>query len=406
MNQKELLSGIRVLDFGSFLAGPVGAMALAQLGAEVIKVETRKRPDGARFFVQAQVSGAVPDPTYGAQFFNVSNLNKKSLTVDISIPEGSDLIKQLAKKVDIFIENMKPGTMEKHGLGYEDLKEVNPQLIYISSSACGQTGPEKFFIGYAASFANKAGLGHLTGFADTKPSTFVGSIDIRSATMAATAALAALNYRDISGEGQYIDLSSMEAIGSQLGDIYLEYLVNNQRPIRSGNHRPGYAPNSAYPCLGEDEWVSISVFTEEEWQSLCHCMDQPELISDPRFDNYPKRYAHQEKLDEIISAWTVDKGKYAVTELLQKAGVPASPTMNGQDLLSDPHVVARESYSYMAHPAIGRDFVTNPPWRFSETPAKNKRHAPALGEHTVEILKNYLNLSDGEIQELERKNVI
>lgn len=406
MNNKDLLSGIRVLDFGSFLAGPVGAMALAQLGAEVIKVESRNRPDGARYFVQAQTSGAPPDPTYGAQFFNVSNLNKKSLTVDISTPEGSNLIKELSKQVDIFIENMKPGTMGKHGLGYEDLKEVNPKLIYISSSACGQTGPEKYFIGYAASFANKAGLGSLTGFADIKPSTFVGSIDIRSATMAATAALAALNYRDVSGEGQYIDLSSLEAIGSQLGDVYLDYTVNKYNPIRSGNYRQGYAPNSAYPCVGEDEWVSISVFTEEEWKALCDVLEKPELFSDPRFCDYKNRYANQVELDGIIAQWTENKGKYEATALLQKAGVPASPTMNGKDLMTDPHVVARESYSYMYHPVMGRDFVTNPPWRFSETPAENKRYAPALGEHTTEILRDYLGFSDERIKELEQKNII
>lgn len=404
--RNDLLSGIRVLDFGSFLAGPVGAMALAQLGAEVIKVETRKRPDGARFFVQAQTSGAVPDPAYGAQFFNVSNLNKKSLTVDISTPEGSSLIKKLSKHIDIFIENMKPGTMAKHGLGYEDLKKENPQIIYISSSACGQSGPEKFFIGYAATFASKAGLGHLTGFADTKPSTFVGSVDIRSATMAATAALAALNYRDNSGEGQYIDLSSLEAIASQLGDVYLDYTVNQNAPTRNGNHREGYAPNSAYPCRGEDQWVSISVFTEEEWSSLCQCMDQPELSQDPRFCDYERRYANQDELDKIIAQWTYNKEKYVLTELLQKAGVPASPTMSGKDLMDDPHVLARESYSYMYHPLMERDFVTNPPWRFSETPSRNVRHAPKLGEHTEEVLKNYLGLSDELIADLEKRKII
>lgn len=404
--RNDLLSGIRVLDFGSFLAGPVGAMALAQLGAEVIKVEARKRPDGARFFVQAQTSGAAPDPAYGAQFFNVSNLNKKSLTVDISTAEGCCLIKKLVEHIDIFIENMKPGTMEKHGLGYEELKKVNPQLIYISSSACGQSGPEKFFIGYAATFASKAGLGHLTGFADTKPSTFVGSVDIRSATMAATAALAALNYRDLSGEGQYVDLSSLEAIASQLGDVYLDYTVNGNAPLRSGNHREGYAPNSAYPCVGENEWISISVFTEDEWASLCRCMGQPELISDPRFSDYERRYANQDELDQIIAQWTCAKQKYALTTELQEAGVPAAPTMSGKDLMDDPHVLERESYAYMYHPLLEQDFVTNPPWRFSETPARNIRHAPKLGEHTEEILKHYLNLSDEQIAELTERKII
>lgn len=404
MNE-QLLEGIRILDFGSFIAGPYAAMMLAEMGAEVIKIENKKRPDGSRFFVPAP-NRPPADPYYGENCFDTANACKKSITVDISTSEGMELIKRLVAHCDIVIENFAPGVMSKNGLSYEDLKAVKPDIIYVSSSACGQTGPDKFFRGFAAHFACKAGLGYLTGYKDGAPSQFIGSIDGRSATFAVVGLLTALIYRENTGKGQYIDIASQEAIAAQLGDVYLDYILNGKIQMRDGNHRESYAPYNCYPCIGTDKFVSIAVATENEWQSLCEVMGKPELASDPRFNNYNNRYANQDTLDEIIGEWTKDKDYYEATEILEAAGVAAAPSLNAEGVIKNPHIVERNSFTYIDHPTLGKDCITSPPWRFSETPASITRHAPGIGEHTEEILKDILGISDKEIDELKENKII
>lgn len=403
----ELLKGVRIIEFGSFLAGPVSSMILAQMGAEVIKIENRKKPDGARFFVQA--SGRPPaNPKYGENFFDVNNLDKKSLTVDVSTQEGKEIIKRLAAKSDIFLENMSPGVVTKLKIDYEEIKKVNPEIIYMSSSACGQTGPEKSFRGYASQFACKAGVGDLTGYVDGPPSGLVGSVDVRSATMATIAMLVALNYRESSGKGQYIDLSSQEAIAAQLGDVYLDYILNGEVQTRAGNHRIGFAPNNTFTTIGEDEWVSISCSTDEEWKALCICMGKPELAKNPKYIDYNSRFENQEEMDEIINAWTKGFEKYEITKLLQKNGVPAAPSLNCKDVIVDKHVVERKSYTTIDHPNpdLKQDVVTTPPWNFSKTPVEVSRHAPILSEHSEEILSGILGMSENEINRLIENEVV
>lgn len=402
---KTLLEGIRILDFGSFMAGPVGAMMLAQMGAEVIKVENPRRPEGGRFFINAPTA-PTPDPKYGGQFFDVNNMNKKSITADFSKKEGQQIILDLAAKSDVIIENMTPGTIAKYGLGYEDIKKVNPQIIYVSSCACGQFGPDRDYVGYAALFANKAGLGHITGYPDQPPSQFVGSVDIRSAVNTVIAVNSALIYRELSGEGQYCDLASQEVIASQIGDVYMDYIINGSVQTRSGNHREGYAPNNAYRCKGEDNWISISNQTEDEWIKLSSAIGMPELIDDPRFSDYESRYVNQDELDSILEGWSVNYEDREAMELLQSAGVPSAFTLNGQRLSKDPHVVERGIFAYIDHPALGQDFVVNPSWRFSKTPAKNTRHAPVFGEHTDDLLKNLLGYSDEKIIVLRENGIV
>lgn len=402
---KTLLEGIRILDFGSFMAGPVGAMMLAQMGAEVIKVENPRRPEGGRLFINAPTA-PIPDPKYGGQFFDVNNLNKKSITVDFSKSDGQQIILDLAANSDVIIENMTPGTIAKYGLGYEDIKRINSRIIYISSCACGQFGPERDYVGYAALFANKAGLGHITGYPDQAPSQFVGSVDIRSAVNTVIAVNAALVYRELSGEGQYCDLASQEVIASQIGDVYMDYLINGTVQNRSGNHREGYAPNSAYRCKGEDNWISISIQTQDEWIKLCNAIGMPELIDDQRFSDYEARYKNQDELDLILEGWSINYEDREAMELLQKAGVPSGITQSAPMLSKDPHVKERGVFSYIDHPALGKDFVGNPSWRFSKTPAKNTRHAPVFGEHTDELLYGLLGYSNERVAELHKNAIV
>lgn len=396
----ELLKGVRVLDFGAFMAGPVAALMLGFMGAEVIKVESLSKYDGARLFVTG-VGRPPADPKYGDQFFNASNNTKKSLTLDLKTKKGKELLYELVEHVDIVIENMSPGTMKKLGADFETLSKYNPNIIYISSSACGQFGPQRDNVGYAANFSNRVGVGHLTGYKDEFPSTLVGSMDLRSASMATYAMLTALIYRERTGEGQYVDLASQEAIAAQLGDVYLDCIINGSSPTRDGNHRLGYAPYNAYPCNEPDSWVTIGIATEEEWISLCNVIGDPNLTEDQKFKDYNSRRENQYILDNIISSWTKNYNRYEITEMLQAVGVAAAPALKAKDILEDPHIIARESFSWMDHPTLKQDFLALPPWKFSKTPVSVKRHAPMLGEHNVEILKTILNKTDHEINELK-----
>lgn len=405
MKQDKLLSGIRIIDFGAFLAGPVASMIMAHLGAEVIKVENPRGPDGSRFFMTAL--GVKPvDYRIGAQLFDASNFGKYGTSIDVSKPEGREIILELAEKSDILIENMSVGALAKHGLGYEEVKKRNPNIIYVSSTACGQSGPERDFIGYAATFANKSGLGALTGYEGSIPSTFVGSVDLRSAVTSAYAMLAALYHRDETGEGQYVDVASQEAIAAQLGDVYLDYIGNGVQHKPQANRRFGYAPQGAYPSKGEDTWVAISVAGDEQWQALCQVMGDEELAKDGRFATHALREQHQDALDEIIAAWTAPKGQYEVVHALQAVGVASGPVLNTKTLHEDPHIIERGSFVPIEHPAMGMDAAVGAPWRLSETTAGPERRAPILGEHTVQVLKNVLSKTDGEIEALHEAKAI
>lgn len=382
-------------------------MLLAHLGAEVIKIENPKGPDGARFFLTITRKDVKPvDYRIGNQLYDTSNFGKLGVSIDVSTPEGREIVLKLVEKSDILIENMAVGVMKKHGLAYEDVIERNPSIVYVSSTACGQTGPEKNFIGYAATFANKSGLGHVTGYPGSIPSTFVGSIDLRSAVMAACAALTALYHRDVTGEGQYVDVASQEAIASHLGDVYLDYIANGVIQGPQANRRPGYAPQSAYKTLGDDEWVAVSVGAEDEWRALCGAMGRPELADDPRFADHESRARNWEQLDDIVTAWTSNQDKYAVVNALQAVKVPAGPFLNSKGLFEDPHIRERRSVLPMEHPAMGYDYAVNAPWRYGETPAEPGRRSPLLGEHTVQVLKNVLGMKDPEIDGLAEKKII
>jgi crotonobetainyl-CoA:carnitine CoA-transferase CaiB-like acyl-CoA transferase len=377
---------------------------LGFLGAEVIKVESRRRLDHARnlsFSTGKRFSG----PNESSVFNNL-NLNKKSVTLNLSKPRAVEIAKLLVGHSDVVMENMRPGVIPRLGLGYEVLAQVKPELIYISSSSCGQTGPQREYVGYAPTFAALGGLSHITGYEDWPPSNFMGSMDLRSATTSAFAILTALIYRQKTGQGQYIDLASQETIAVLAGDVLLNYFMNGRVTGRQGNKDEWMAPHNCYRCRGEDNWVSIAVADDGEWQALCRVMGRPELTADQRFDTPAARLKNREDLDALISQWTKDQDYYAVTEILQKAGVAAAPSLSSEGLFYDPHLRSRGVYFQLDHPFIGKDWVITPPWRFSETAARISRHSPLLGEHNEEIFGRMLGLSAEEIKALEEEEVI
>ena len=254
MTNQGALQGVRVADFGWVLAGPYATMLLGYMGAEVIKIESRRRPDEQRI---AHRAGFSSELDASSNFLEV-NFNKKSVTLNLSTPEGAELARQIVATSDVVVENMRPGVMNRLGLGYPDLSAVKPDIIMVSISGWGQSGPLREYTAYAPCFASFGGLAHLIGYADGEPNTGTSAMDARSGTAAAFAALMALNIRQRTGQGQYIDLASGEALSCLVGDATMEYVLTGQSPARAGNRDTMMAPHNCYRCQGDDKWISIA----------------------------------------------------------------------------------------------------------------------------------------------------
>jgi len=398
------LQGMRVADFTWVWAGSYATMLLALLGAEVIKVESHQRPDMTRTFTFS--TGQVFADLNRSTAFNDLNLNKLSVTLNLSHPKGVELAKRIVSVSDAAAENMRPGIMEKLGLGYSALREVKPDIVYLSSSACGARGPERHHVGYAPTFAALGGLSHITGYPDAEPASLRGPIDLRSATAAAFALMAGLYHHQRTGRGQYIDFSSWESIAFLIGEVFLDLEMNGRARSRNGNRDQHMAPHNCYPCRGDDKWVSIAVSTDEEWQALRQTMGNPDWASDPKFADPMGRWQHQEELDRLVARWTSQRTHYEATEALQRAGVAAAPSLSGLELLRDAHSRERGMFLEMEHPEIGKRIVVAPPWKLSPTPARVNRPSPLLGEHNEYVFGELLGMSRDEMERLQEERVI
>ena len=401
---KDALKGIRIADFSWVWAGPLTTMLLAFMGAEVIKIESRKRLDQMR---QGSITTGDSFSDFNASpIFNNANLNKKSVTLDLSRPEGTELARRIVALSDLTIENMRPGVMDKLGLGYKDLVKVKPDIIMLSASGFGSSGPYREYAGYAPIFAAFGGLAYLTGYEDGEPNTMSGVMDLRVGTVSAFALLAALIHRQKTGEGQYIDLSSSECISALVGPQLMEYTMNKRSPFRSGNQDSIMAPHNCYRCKGIDKWISIAVATDEEWNALCRAMGNPAWTRDEAFADIYSRWKNRTKLDEFIGKWTINYTHYEVMELLQRSGVAAMPSFSAEEILSDPHVKARGLINEVQHPVLGRKVVINPSWKHSETPARIHKASPLLGEHNEEVFGDLLGMTKEEVKKLESAQII
>ncbi len=401
------LQGVRVADFSWLFAGPYGTMLLATLGAEVIRVESHKRTDLSRRSVVWPLHDPAPHevPPNQAISFNAVNLNKKSVTLDLTKPEGVQLAKRLVAISDIVIDNMRPGSMATLGLGYEELRQVRPDIIVVSSSSRGQQGPEKDYAGYATTHQAIGGGAYITGYADDAPSPSLGDVDIMNATTAAYAALAALYHRSQAGEGQFIDFSQCEGVSSIIGELLLGYEMNSQIPERMGNAHPQYAPHNVYRCWGVDRWLAIEVHSDEEFATLADVMGRPELAEDPRFTNMASRKENESELDRIIGEWTRPRDRdWMVNEFCQ-AGLAAAPSRNARDLYADPHLRARDAFVSVNHPELGELELVGAPWKMSDCEMA-REHAPLLGEHNDYVLRELLGLSQAEVADLRKNEVI
>ena len=397
MNGESLQNGalktIRVLDFTNLMAGPFPTLLMGFLGAQVIKIESAVQLDAARRPPYTQ-----EDPN-GSPVFNSVNLNKLSLRLNLKEPPALDLAHRLVAISDTVVENMRPGVMDRLGLGYQRLRELNPSIVMASISGAGSTGPESAYPGYAPAFNAISGLGHLTGHPDGPPAELHDSIDARVGATAVFAVLAALYHRLKTGHGQFIDISSRESLTVFGAEALMEYSMNGRVAGRQGNQEPGLAPHGCYRCLGEDEWVTIAVGNDSEWYSLCRATGNPQWDLDPRFSDAYLRYKNREALDRLVESWTQGYTPGDAAELLQGAGVAASPSMSILDLSEDAHLKARGAWQEVQHPVLGTQKVQTSPWKLSGTPAVIHSAGPVLGQHSHQVLQELLGISQEEVEE-------
>jgi crotonobetainyl-CoA:carnitine CoA-transferase CaiB-like acyl-CoA transferase len=397
------LAGVRIADFTWTWAGPFATTLLGLMGAEVIKIESHHRIDYTRqgSFTTTQDFSGVDQSTV----FNDINQNKLSISLNLSQPKAIELAKRIVSISDVAIENMRPGVMERLGLGYQTLREVKPNIIMLSSSACGARGPERHYVGYAPTFGALGGLSYLTGYPEGTPTWLAGPMDLRSAVTTAYAILAALYHLRKTGRGQHIDFSSREAISALIGDVLLDYEMNGRVQSRQGNRHPFMAPHNCYRCQGVDKWVSIAVATDDEWRALCRAMGHPEWDTEARFANALSRWQNQDELDRLIASWTAERTHYEVMERLQGVGVAAAPSFNGNELYHDPHAQERGMFVTLHHPVIGERVVVAPPWKM-DTAARIERPAPLLGQHNDYIFIELLGMSPEEVAWLKEEGAV
>jgi benzylsuccinate CoA-transferase BbsF subunit len=394
MNQK-FLSGLRVLDFTWMLAGPYATRLLADFGAEVIKVQSKKTAKGA----ESNLSG----------YFNNWNRNKRSIALDLSHPEAREIALKLTAISDIVIENFSPRVMSNWELSYERLKEVKPNLIMVSLSAMGQTGPWKDYVAFAPTLQALSGLTYLTSFTEDSPMGLgYAYADVIVGLYASIAVLTALQYRDKTGQGQYIDLSEYEAICTLMGPTLLEGFIEEKDIFPRGNrsdHIPA-APYGCYRCLGEDQWCVIAVHSEEEWHALCNVIGSPDWIKEERFSTQSKRKDHAEELDEFLGQWMIQHTAEEVVVLLQKNGVPAGIVQNAEDLAKDPQLIARKFFINLEHPVLGETTIDALPMHFEQNPTINWKAAPLLGEDNQYVYIELLGLTEHELSTYMDRGII
>lgn len=403
------MQNYRVVDFGWAVAAPMVGLSLADMGAEVIRVESRNRLDGLRLgqSMARQASGIEnPDPALEQEMhptFHIVNRGKRGITANIKEPGGVRLLRRLAQVSDVVVDNFSPGVLDRAALGYRDLRQERPDLVMLSMSSAGQYGPLRDVTTYAPTVASLAGLHGLVGYSEDR---LLGMMDIgygdaNASLLGTFAVLACLRHRQRTGQGQFIDMSQWEATTVLLGEALMDYAMNGRVQRPTGNTRPGMAPYGIYPCKGEDQWVSIAVKTQEEWEALSRAMGDPAWAQDPRFADPYSRARHRETLDEHLATWTRERAPEQATALLQAHGVAAAPVLDMERINRDPHFRARQTFLEIEHPYLKQETAFGVAWKLSRTPGGAFRRAPFLGEHNDYVFQDVLGLSPSEVAQLK-----
>ncbi|HEU0020950.1 MAG TPA: CoA transferase [Dehalococcoidia bacterium] len=408
------LEGIRVLDSTYVFALPYTGGQLTDLGAEVIKVEGPGRPDITR---TGGLYGTFPDNIVGEDWwnrpstYNLLNRGKRSLTLDLSTEPGRELFRQMVSLSDVVMENFTPRVMRGWGLDYPKLKKIKPDIILVSNTGYGHgDGPYSSYPAQATTQEGTHGHCWVTGYPGEGPAKAGRSfVDFLSTWSAVFAIGAALRYRNLTGKGQWVDIGMYQAGVMFISEYIMDAIANGREGGRIGNRHPYRAPQGCYPAQGHDQWITLSVASDEEWQSLCALMGRAELAHDPRYAGVLSRQQTHDQIDEIISSWTRDRDRYDLMHLLQGAGIAAGPVLNSKDVHLDPHYQSRnflERVDFPPERQMGARILMGRPFKFSNTPMKIRQPAPEFGEGNEHFLKGLLGVDEKTYQALVQDAII
>ena len=403
------LRGVRVIEMGQLIAIPFAMKLLADMGAQVIRLESSGRLESYRSdsVYQNEIHGEFWNR--GANFYE-QNRNKLGITLDLARPEGLELLKNLIAISDIFAENFTPRVIRNFGLEYGDLRRIRPDIIMVSSTGYGFSGPWANFGATGPATEGASGLAFTTGYAGGPPvMAEIPYVDYTAGEHTVFAVMAALMSRLSTGQGQFIDISQTQAAAATIPEALLDFSANGRAPTRIGNADPAMAPHGCYPCAGDDRWIAIAVSDDAEWLALCRVLGQENWATDARYVGVTGRQRHKEDLDQMLGGATAQWDAHSLMSALQAAGVPAGAVFDSKDLLFDPHLRDRGFYEVVRHhPSTGMPPLpyASRPWKLSGTPAVLPRAAPLMGEHNDFVLKNLLGLTADEVVRLEEEGII
>ena len=391
------LEGIRILDLTRVLAGPYATMILADLGADVIKIEMPGTGDDSRNFG--------PYLHGESAYFMSLNRNKRSMTLNLKSPRGKQIIRELVPQVDVLTENFRPGTLERLGLGYEVLREINPRLVYAAVSGFGRTGPYSQRPAYDGVVQAMGGVMSITGPEDGTPTRVGTSIgDIIAGIFTAIGILSALAARERTGQGQLVDVAMLDCQVAILENAIARYSVTGEIPRPIGSRHPSVVPIE--PFETQDGQLMVAVGNDTLWVRLCEALARPDLAADPRFTTNPSRLEHYAELRPILAEIFLSRTNAEWQALLDAAGIPASPINNVPQVMAHPQVLAREMLVKLMHPVAGELTMAGIPIKLSETPGAMRTPAPTLGQHTAEVLRDLLGYTPELIAELRADGVL
>ena len=391
------LDGLKILDLTRVLAGPYTTMVLADMGADVIKIEEPTKGDDSRQY----------GPFIGTEsaYFMSLNRDKKSMTLNLKAEKGKEIFKRLVEQADVVVENYRPGTMEKLGLSYDVLKEINPRLIFAACSGFGQTGPDRHKPAYDIIVQGAGGLMGITGYPDGPPTRVGASVgDITAGLFTAIGILTALHARTVSGVGQMVDVSMLDCQVAILENAIARYAVTGEVPGRIGNHHPSITPFDVIKT--KKHHVIIAIGNDSLWVKLCDVLGIPDVAEDPRFLTNADRTKNRAYLYPILEAGFLKKTAKEWLRVLEKAGIPCGPVNRIDEIMNDPQVKARDMIIELEHPVAGKLKMPGTPIKLSETPGSIVEPAPLLGEHTFEILGDMLGMTEEEILALKEEKVL
>ncbi|MBM4333325.1 MAG: CoA transferase [Deltaproteobacteria bacterium] len=395
----QALEDIKVLDLSRVLAMPYCSMMLGDLGAEIIRVERPVLGDETRHW---------GPPWAGDQsaYYLCTNRNKKSITVDLKKKEGQEIIRLLARRSDILLENFLPGNLAEMNLSYADIKAINPKIIYASITGYGQNGPYRNLPGYDFIIQAQGGLMSIIGEADGPPmKAGVAIVDITAGLFACSAILAALHFREKTGAGQHIDIALLDSQVSWLANQASNYLISGKVPWRSGNAHPNIVPYETFKAK-DGIYIALGVGNDNQWRKFCKLARIEHLMDDPRYATNPKRVANRKELVSILDKIFLENNSVEWLKLLAEAEIPSGPINTIDRVFADPQVLAREMLVEMEHPHTGKYRVVGSPMKLSETPVQYRIPPPLLGEHTAEVLRDVLGYDPTKIDRLKEEKVI